>query len=82
MPRPAASKHTSVVNTAFEELSPAERLRLVQEMWDRIAANPGDVPVTPSMAAELDRRLEAHHRAPEDVVSWDEVKSGTRRKKK
>lgn len=62
----------------FEEMSPAERIRHVQRLWDSIAAHPEEVPVSEEMRAELTRRLADHRAAPGDVVSWEEVKAQTR----
>ena len=42
------------------QLSPAERILLVQDLWDSIAAAPESVPVSPEQLAELNRRLDAH----------------------
>ncbi|HWP36681.1 MAG TPA: addiction module protein [Gemmatimonadales bacterium] len=41
-------------------LTPAERLQLVEELWDSLS--PADIPLTAAQAEELDRR-EALHRA-------------------
>jgi putative addiction module component (TIGR02574 family) len=38
-------------------------------------------PLTPEQAAELDRRLEAHRRDPNDVVSWESIKEDLARRK-
>jgi putative addiction module component (TIGR02574 family) len=59
---------------AFDELSPEERIRLVQDLWDRIAASPQDVPVSEAVRQELQRRLADHHHSPDDVIPWEEVK--------
>ena len=56
----------------IERLSVAERLALVEELWDSIAAA---TPLTEPQRAELDRRLADHDAHPDDVVSWGEVKS-------
>ncbi len=56
-------------------MSPAERLRHVQDLWDKIAAKPDDVPVTEEMRAELRRRLAEHEASPSDTVSWEDVKA-------
>jgi putative addiction module component (TIGR02574 family) len=56
----------------IEQLSVAERLLLVEELWDSIAAA---TPLTDAQRAELDRRLADHETNPEDVVSWEEVQS-------
>src|ERR1700694_1479455 len=56
-------------------LPAAERLRLVEEIWDSLAAEPSSVPVPGWHAPELDRRL-ARHEADKDAVRpWTEVKA-------
>ncbi|MFP4068351.1 MAG: addiction module protein [Spirochaetaceae bacterium] len=47
-----------------------ERIDVVQEIWDSVAADTDAVPLTPEQAEELDRRLEEHERNPDDVVEW------------
>ena len=47
------------------ELTLAERIVVVEELWDSIAAEQASVPVTPAQQAELDaRRLEAYRENP------------------
>ena len=41
------------------ELSTAEKIQLVEDLWDAIAGDAADFPVTPQQKAELDRRLAA-----------------------
>ncbi len=43
----------------IHDLSLEERLKLVEDIWDSIAAEQGVLPVTPEQRAELNRRLEA-----------------------
>jgi putative addiction module component (TIGR02574 family) len=57
----------------------AERLKLVQDIWDSIAASPADVPVPEWHKAELDRRLD--HPDPGANLSWDQVRERLRRPK-
>jgi len=64
----------SLKSLGVEQLSVAERLVLVEELWDSIAT---DTPVTDPQRAELDRRLADHQAHPDDVVPWDEVKAST-----
>jgi putative addiction module component (TIGR02574 family) len=52
-----------------------ERIALVEEIWDSIAAGSAAVPLTTPQRDELDRRLADHASYPTDVVSWDEVKA-------
>jgi putative addiction module component (TIGR02574 family) len=37
-----------------------ERIKLVEDLWDSIAADQDALPVTPEQKAELDRRLDAY----------------------
>ncbi|MFG0304657.1 MAG: addiction module protein [Phycisphaerales bacterium JB040] len=56
-------------------LPPAERIELLGDAWDSIAATPEDVPVPEWHLEELQRRLA--DRAPQ-YVSWDEVRERLR----
>jgi len=62
----------SIKSLGIERLSVEERLVLVEELWDSIA---DATPLTDAQRAELDRRLADHEAHPDDVVSWEEVKS-------
>ena len=64
--------NVSIKSLGIERLSVAERLTLVEELWDSIAAS---TPITDAQRAELDRRLADHEANPDDVVSWEEVHS-------
>jgi len=52
----------------------AERIRLVEDIWDSIAAVPEAVPVTDAQREELDRRLDAYHRDPGSGSPWPDVR--------
>ena len=56
------------------ELPVAERIRLVEDLWDSIAEVPEALPVTEEQGRELDRRLEAHRESPAAAVPWAEVR--------
>jgi putative addiction module component (TIGR02574 family) len=56
------------------KLSIAERLRLVEDIWDSIAASPDALPVTDSQRRELDRRLAEYRSNPTAGRSWQEVR--------
>ena len=62
---------------ALRRLSVAERMQLVADLWDSIAADaPGEaLPVTPELAAELDAEIEAHERDPGSATPWEEVRA-------
>jgi len=57
------------------ELSVAERIQLVEDIWDSIAAVPESVDLPPAQRDELRRRLKAFHADPEDGSPWEEVKA-------
>ncbi len=59
---------------AVKRLPLAERIELVEALWESITQEGYEPPLTPEQAAELDRRLEAHRRNPHDVVSWESIK--------
>ena len=56
-------------------LSIPERIQLVEDIWDSIAVHPEKVALTPDIKDELDKRLEDHEQHPDDISSWDEVRS-------
>ena len=62
----------SIKSLGIEKLSVSERLVLVEELWDSIAAS---TPITDGQRAELDRRLSDHKANPDDVIPWDQVQS-------
>jgi putative addiction module component (TIGR02574 family) len=65
----------SLKSLGIERLGIEERLALVEELWDSIAADSAAVPLTEAQRAELDRRLAEHEANPDDVVPWDEIKA-------
>lgn len=56
------------------DLSPAEKLQLVEDLWDDLAATPGAVPVHDGQKEELARRKANLQKNPASAVSWEEVK--------
>ncbi len=54
-------------------MTPAQKLPLVSELWDDLAAHPSQVPVSPAQLAELDRRMEDYRRDPSNVTSWEAI---------
>ncbi len=55
-------------------LSAAQKLLLVSELWDDLAAHSTEVPVSREQIAELDRRLEAHRRDPGQMTTWEAIR--------
>ena len=48
------------MNAKLQELSVEERIRIVEDLWDSIAADQKSLPLTADQKAELDRRLDAY----------------------
>jgi putative addiction module component (TIGR02574 family) len=63
------------MDPTFEQMTPAERILYVQDLWDRIAEHPEDVEVSEAWKAELDRRLAAHQADPGAAIPWEQVKA-------
>jgi putative addiction module component (TIGR02574 family) len=48
------------MNSKLRDLPLEERIKLVEDLWDSIAADQQALPLTPDQRAELDRRLDAY----------------------
>ena len=59
-------------------LSVPERIQLVEDIWDSIAEMPEEVGLTDEQKAELDRRLDAYHRNPDEGSPWGMVRERIR----
>lgn len=55
------------------DLSPAEKLQLVEDLWDDLAATPEAVPLHDWQREELARRRANLLRHPATATSWDDV---------
>lgn len=56
------------------DLSPSEKLQLVEDLWDDLASAPDAVPVHGWQKDELARRKANLEKNPASGVSWEEVK--------
>ena len=67
---------------AFEvhlsKLGLAEKLELVQQLWDDIASNAEELPVLEWQKQELARRKAAYLKHPRTGSSWEEAKARIR----
>jgi putative addiction module component (TIGR02574 family) len=61
------------------QLTVAERIQLVEDIWDSIAAVPDALPLTDAQRQELDRRLQAHAQNPAETFTWAEFKERLRK---
>lgn len=57
----------------ISDLSPEERLRLIEELWDSLTEKPETVPLTNQQRDELDRRLDDVEQSGPVGIPWDEV---------
>lgn len=48
------------MNPTLRDLPVDQRMRLVEDLWDSIAADQEALPLTDEQRAELDRRLDAY----------------------
>lgn len=51
-----------------------ERVQLVEQIWDSIADDKKQFPLTDAQKAELDRRIAAQQTDPNRGSPWDDVK--------
>lgn len=65
-------------NTSVFDLSTSEKLQLVEDLWDDIAATPEAVPVHNWQKEELARRKSNLMANPAGGLTWGEVKQRVR----
>ncbi|MDP2957789.1 MAG: addiction module protein [Longimicrobiales bacterium] len=54
----------------FDRLTIAERIQLVQDLWDSISQAEEVLDLTDAQRAELDRRLATHANRPGAAIPW------------
>jgi putative addiction module component (TIGR02574 family) len=65
----------------LKRLSVAERILIVEELWDSIAAEHEKLQLTDEQRNELDRRIADYDSSPDEGHSWGEVKEIVRNSK-
>jgi putative addiction module component (TIGR02574 family) len=63
------------------QLSPEERLNLIEELWDSLTAEQANIPLTESQAAEIDRRLADMDQDTTLGIPWETVLARIRQQK-
>jgi putative addiction module component (TIGR02574 family) len=58
---------------AIADLSPEERLRLLERLWESLSQTPEAIPLTSAQREELDRRLDELDRDGPVGIPWEEV---------
>ena len=56
------------------ELSIAERIQIVEGIWDSIIQNPDQLPLSETEKMELDKRLADYEKNPDDGIEWETLK--------
>ncbi len=60
-------------NIDINRLSREQRLELIEELWESLAATPDEIPLSDAQRTELDRRLDEMDSDDTLGVPWDEV---------
>jgi len=60
----------------YMKLSVSERIQLVEDIWDSIAAEePNEFGLSKAQKAELHRRVAAHRADPSTAIPWEQVRN-------
>ncbi len=65
----------TLIAFGIDKLSVAERLLLMEEIWDSIPAQGEEIPLTEVQKLDLQRRVAAYEANPKAGSSWEEVKA-------
>ena len=62
---------TRQIVEAFRRLPADERLRLAEELWDEVARELAEQPLSEAQRRLLDERIRQHEETPTDVEAWE-----------
>jgi putative addiction module component (TIGR02574 family) len=65
----------------IDKLSAAEKILLVEDLWDAISSDDAGVPVPQSHRQELDRRLKQYKSARGKLLSLEELQARVEKRK-
>jgi putative addiction module component (TIGR02574 family) len=74
------SMSATLKSLGIEHLSVAEKILLVEEIWDSIAAEADVLPLTEAQKEDLARRVAAYEANRHAGSAWEEVKARLREK--
>jgi putative addiction module component (TIGR02574 family) len=69
------------MNTAITEilqLSVAERVQIVEDIWDSISNTPEELPLSEAEKLKLNQRLESYQQNPNEGIEWKTLKKNLR----
>jgi putative addiction module component (TIGR02574 family) len=72
--------HMEPIDLKLSELTVAERIQLAEDLWDSVAADTGDLPLTDTQKAELELRLADFERNPGAGETWEVVRERIQRR--
>ncbi len=56
------------------QLSVAERIQIVEDIWDSISESPENLALSDAEKAELDTRLADYNQNPDEGIEWETLK--------
>lgn len=59
----------------LRSLPVAERIQLVEDLWDTIAKEPEKIRLSETQIEELDRRMQRLAQSPDEGTDWDSLKT-------
>ena len=68
-------------NIDINELSPDERLKLIEDLWDSLSSKPAALALTDAQREELDRRIDDMDRDETLGIPWQDVLKRIRERK-
>jgi putative addiction module component (TIGR02574 family) len=72
----------SMIISEIQKLSIDEQIDLVQDIWDGIAAQAEQVPLTRRQKRLIDKSLREYEKNPAAATHWEEVMERLRRRKR
>ena len=64
----------SLLSEQIMPLTVAERLQLIEEIWNSISNNESEIALTSAQQEEIERRLESYTDIKNQGKSWQEIK--------
>lgn len=75
-------QRSKISSAELLKLTPTERIRLMQEIWDTLDEPDGLFELTDDQKRELDRRWRGYKRNPKRARTWEEAKAELLRAKR
>lgn len=72
--------HRSIHELGIDRLNVADRIALVQDIWDSVAETVQNTAPSAAEVAELDQRLAEDDDTPESAIDWQQIRSAALRK--